>query len=81
MKKMLFITPMAALIFSGCGMDLGRVNYKIFPKKSNQLEIQCGKNLDLCLQRATLKCGYTGYKLLSKEKRNEEWTIRVQCRK
>lgn len=65
------------LFFAGCG--LGHINPQIFPKKGGEAEIKCGNNIDLCLERAEFKCGYTGYKLLSKQKSKNGWSIRVRC--
>ncbi len=69
------------LLFGGCGLNMGRMNTKIFPKKAGQLEIECGKNLDLCKEKADLKCGYTGYKIISQKKDHENWRITVRCNK
>ncbi len=80
MRKWTFLIA-TALLLSGCGLHLGRVNSKIFAKKAGELEIECGKNMDLCKEKANLKCGYTGYRIISQKREHESWTIRVRCNK
>ena len=66
------------VLFAGC-FDLGRVNPNFFPKEGKRLEIECGKNFDLCEEQASYHCGFRGYKILSKQKTKKGFKVEVQC--
>ena len=68
----------AGLLFAGC-FDLGRVNPHFFPKEGKRLEVSCGKNFDLCEEKASYHCGFRGYKILSKKKTDSGYTASIQC--
>ncbi len=66
------------LLFAGC-FDLGRVNPHFFPKEGKRLEVSCGKNFDLCEEKASYHCGFRGYKIVSKKKTESGYTAAIQC--
>ncbi len=67
-----------AVFVTGC-MNLGRVNPSFFPKEGKQYEVKCGKNYDLCVERAEYHCGFRGYKVKRKTKTKEGYTIVLEC--
>ncbi|BCD68221.1 hypothetical protein [Nitratiruptor sp. YY09-18] len=73
-KWILFIG--AVFLLSGC---LGRLNPNIFPTKPTYKTITCGKNFDMCTEKASYHCGFRGYKIKHQTKTDKGYTIEVEC--
>lgn len=64
------------LIGGGC---LGEMNPRLFPNTPKDTTVECGKNYDLCLERAEYFCGPKGYKILKKTKTKTGYRFNIQC--
>ena len=65
-----------ALLLSGC---LGELNPAFFPNRQKDTTVECGKNFDLCLEKAEYYCGPRGYTILKKTKTKKGYSLDIQC--
>ncbi len=75
MKKLVF-GIIVLLLFAGC---LGTPNVRFFSKSARSYTIKCSNNFDLCLEQASYRCGFKGYKILSKQKTKNGYTTQIKC--
>ncbi len=68
---------MVALL-SGCYHHT-RLTPKIFAPRAGSYLLECGKNYDLCLEKAEYHCGPKGYKVRSKKRTKEGYQLQVEC--
>ena len=76
--KRVVIFGIVMVMFGGC---FGRLNPNLFPSKPTYKTIKCGKNFDMCTEKASYICGFRGYKIKHQTKTQKGYTIEVECRR